>query len=99
MDMRTACEALPTRFDTIARLINRPQLVAVILQIMCPPAEPGSDFQNRAGRQTLANARKNCAGPLRGRAAPRFRPFFAGLAPIVLHRIKNRYMASKIDLN
>src|SRR5439155_24968731 len=52
---------------------------------MRPPPEPGRDFQNRTRRQTLANPRKNCAGPLRGRAAPRLRPFLARLFPIVLH--------------
>ncbi len=95
--MRTACEALPTRFDTFARLINGPQFVAVIFQVMRPSSEPGSDFQNRVRRQTLANPRKNCAGPLRGRTSPRFRPFLACLFPVVLHRIKNRFMASKTD--
>ena len=54
---------------------------------MRPPTEPGRDFQNRACRQTLPNSRKNCAGPLRGRATPRFRPFLARLFPIVLHRM------------
>ena len=97
--MRTACEALPTRFDTFARLINGPQFVAVIFQVMRPSSEPGSDFQNRVRRQTLANPRKNCAGPLRGRTSPRFRPFLACLFPVVLHRIKNRFMASKTDVN
>src|SRR5438093_13248007 len=52
---------------------------------MRPPPEPGRDFQNRTRRQTLANPRKNCAGPLRGRAAPRLRPFLPRLFPIVLH--------------
>src|SRR4029077_4973521 len=52
---------------------------------MRPPPEPGRDFQNRARGQTLANSRKNCAGPLRGRAAPRLRPFLARLFPIILH--------------
>src|SRR4030095_16518756 len=97
-DMRMTRKTLLTRFDTLARLINSPQLVAVILQIMRPPPEPGSDFQNRPRRQTLANSRKNCAGPLRGRAAPGFRPFLACLFPVVLHRIENRFMASKTDL-
>lgn len=83
--MRMTRETLLTGFDTIARLINGPQLLAVILQIMRPPPKPGSDFQNRARRQTLANPGKNCAGPLRGRAAPRLRPFLARLFPIVLH--------------
>ena len=71
VDMRNTCETLPARLDTLVRFINRPQFVAVILQIMCPPPEPWRDFQNRIGRQTLANPRKNCARPLRGRAAPR----------------------------
>src|SRR6476659_5326212 len=66
---------------------------------MRPSSEPGRDFQNRARRQTLANPRKNCADPLRGRTAPRFRPFLARLFPVVLHRIKNRFMGSKTDLN
>src|SRR6476619_572182 len=92
--MRNTRKTLPARFDTIARLINGPQFVAVVFQIMGPPSEPWRDFQNRACRQTLANPRKNCAGPLRGRAAPRLRPFLARLFPIVLHRIVrsiNRY--------
>lgn len=92
-------KALLARFDTLGRLINGPQLIAVILQIMRPPPEPGGDFQNRARRQTLANPRKNCAGPLRGRTAPRFRPFLPGLFPVVLHRMEKRFMASNTDLN
>ena len=85
--MRNTRKTLLTRFDTIARLINGPQFVAVILQIIRPPPEPGRDFQNRARRQTLANPRKNCVSPLRGRAAPWLRPFLARLFPIVLHRM------------
>ena len=80
--MRSTGKTLLARFDTIVRFINGPQLVAVILQIMRPPPEPWRDFQNRFRRQTLANPRKNCAGPLRGRAAPRLRPFLARLFPI-----------------
>ena len=98
-NMRNARKTLLTRFDALVRFINRPQFVAVILQIMRPPPEPGGNFQNRIRRQTLANARKNRAGPLRARAAPRFRPFLARLFPVVLHRIKNRFMVSKTDLN
>src|SRR6476646_6787729 len=86
--MRNTGKTLLTRFDTIARLINGPQLVTVVLQIMRPPPEPGRDFQNRPYRQTVANPRKNCAGPLRGIAAPRLRPFLARLCPIVLHQIR-----------
>jgi len=85
VDMRNTRKPLPTRVDTFARLINSPQLVAVILQVMRPPPKPGTDFQNRVRRQALANPRKNCAGPLRRRAAPRLRPFLARLSPIVLH--------------
>ena len=92
-----ARKTLTARFDTVTRLINRPQPVAVVLQIMRPPPEPGGNFQNRIRRQTLANARKNRAGPLRARAAPRFRPFLARLFPVVLHRIKNKFMVSKTD--
>jgi len=98
-DMRNTRKTLLTCFDTLVRFINRPQFVAVILQKMRPPSEPGRDFQNRARRQTLANPRKNCADPLRGRTAPRFRPFLARLFPVVLHQIKNRFMASKTDVN
>src|SRR5262245_26720724 len=97
--MRLTRKTLLACFDTRARLINGPQLVAVILQIMRPPPEAGGDFQNRARWQTLANPRKNCAGPLRSRAAPRFRPFLARLSPVVCHGFKNRFMASKTDLN
>ena len=74
-------KTLLTRFHTFVRFINGPQLVAVILQIMRPPPEPGRDFQNRVRGQTLANPRKNCAGPLRGRATPGLRPFLARLFP------------------
>src|SRR6266536_2975860 len=52
---------------------------------MRPPPEPGRDFQNRTRRQTLANPRKNCAGPLCSGTAPRLRPFLARLLPIVFH--------------
>ena len=95
--MRLTRKTLLARFDTVARLINSPQFIAVILQIMRPPPEPGSDFQNGASRQTLANPWKNCSGPLRGRAAPRFRPFLARLSPIVFHRMEHKFMASKTD--
>src|ERR1700756_5313362 len=87
-DMRNTRKTLPTRIDTVARLINSPQLVAVILQIMRPSSEPRRDFQNRVRWQTLANPRKNCAVPLRRRPAPRLRPSLARLSPIVLHLIE-----------
>ena len=58
-NIRVAGETLLTCFDALARLINGPQLVAVVFQIMRPPPEPGRDFQNGACRQTLANPRKN----------------------------------------
>src|ERR1700747_2156800 len=87
-NMRNTRKTLPTRIDTFARLINSPQLVAVILQIMGPSSEPRPDFQNRVRWQTLANPRKNCAGPLCPRAAPRLRPFLARLSPIVVHLIE-----------
>src|SRR6476620_11235316 len=83
--MRNTRKTLLTRFDTIVRFINGPKFVAVILQIMRPPPEPRRDLQNGSHRQTVANPGKNCAGPLRGRAAPRLRPFLARLFPIVLH--------------
>src|SRR5437867_3199694 len=54
---------------------------------MRPPPEPGRDFQNRTHRQTVANSRKNCAGPLCSRATPRSRPFLARFFPVVLHGI------------
>src|SRR3954452_3328595 len=83
--MRMTREPLPARFNTLVRFINSPQLIAVVFQIMRPPPETRRDFQNRSRRQTFANPRKNCASPLRGRAAPRLRPFLARLFPIVLH--------------
>ena len=85
VDVRMTGETLLTRLDTVVRFINRPQLVAIILQVMRPPPKPRRNFQNRARRQTLANPRKNCAGPLRGRAAPRLRPLLTRLFPVVLH--------------
>src|SRR5215471_16452997 len=88
VDMRMARETLLTGFDTRARFINRPQLIAVVLQIMRPPSEPRRDFQNRIRRHTVANTRKNCADPLRGRTAPRLRPFLARLFPVVLHLLR-----------
>ena len=84
-DMLNTRKPLPTRVDTFARLINSPQLVAVILQVMRPPPEPWSDFQNRVRRQVLANPWKDCSGPLRSGTAPGSRPFLARLFPIVLH--------------
>ena len=87
-DMRMTRKTLLARFDTLIRFINSQQLVAVILQIMRPSSEPRPDFQNRVRGQALANPRKNCASPLRGRAAPRLRPFLARLSPIVLHLIE-----------
>ncbi len=83
--MRMTRKTLPARFETLVRFINGPQLAAVILQIMRPPPEPGRDFQNRVCRQTLANPRKNCSGPLCSGTSPRLRPFLARLFPIVLH--------------
>src|ERR1044071_4375528 len=54
---------------------------------MRPPSKSGRDFQDRAYRQTVVYPRKNCAPPLRGRAAPRSRPFLARFFPVVLHGI------------
>src|SRR6266478_6102470 len=85
MHVRVSRETPPTRFDAFARFINGPQLVAVILQKMRPSSKAGRNFQDRPSRQTIANARKNCAGPLGGGTAPRGRPFLARLSPIVLH--------------
>ena len=98
VNVRMTCKTFPAGFDTVARLIHGPQLVAVILQIMRPASEPRSDFQNRSRRETLANSRKNCAGPLRGRAAPRFRPFLSRLSPVVIHRMEHKFMALKTDI-
>src|SRR6266496_6175737 len=85
--VRTGRETLETRFDAFCGLINSPKLFAVIFEIMRPPAEAGRDFQNCAGWQEIANARKDCAGPLCGGTAPRFRPFLARLSPIVFHAV------------
>lgn len=74
-----------TCLDAFTRFINGPQLVAKVLQKMRPPSKPGRDFQNRPCWQTIANTWKNCAVPLRLGRAPRFRPFFACLFPIVFH--------------
>src|SRR5438045_8845585 len=83
--VRTGRETLETRFDAFCGLINSPKLFAVIFEIMRPPAEAGRDFQNCAGWQEIASARKDCAGPLGGGTARGGRPFFARLSPIVLH--------------
>ena len=45
--MRNTRKPLPARFDAIVRFINRPQFVAIILQVVRPPPEPWRDFQNR----------------------------------------------------
>src|SRR5437899_11011090 len=82
---RLSGETLATRFDAFIRAINGPQLLTIIFEIVRPSPEPGGNFQNRAGWQEIANARKNCARPLRSRTAPRLRPFLACLFPIVLH--------------
>src|SRR5437016_14376651 len=74
-----------TRLDAFTRFINGPQVVTIILQKMRPPSKSGGDFQNRACWQTITNAWKNCAVPLRFGRAPRFRPFLACLFPIVFH--------------
>jgi hypothetical protein len=52
---------------------------------MRPSSKAWPNFQNRAGGQAIADARENRAGPLRGRAAPRLRPFLARLFPVVFH--------------
>ncbi len=80
--MRDTGKPLPARFNTLVRFINRQQFAAVVLQIMRPPPKPGRDLQNCCGGQTVADPRKNCAGPLRGRATPRLRPFLSRLSPI-----------------
>ena len=80
-------KTLLTRFDALTRLINGPELVAVVLQIMCPSPESRRNFQNRAGWQAITNTRKDGAGPLRGGTAPRRGPFLARLFPIVLHGV------------
>src|SRR6266404_7776653 len=87
MDVRVTRETPPTRFDAFARFINGPQLVAVILQKMRPSSKAGRNFQDRPGRQTIANPWKDRAGPLRGGSAPRLRPFLARLFPIVFHGV------------
>ena len=68
---RLSGETLATRFDAFIRAINGPQLLTIIFEIVRPSPEPGGNFQNRAGWQEIANARKNCAGPLRGGTPPR----------------------------
>src|SRR2546427_12933389 len=83
--MRISGETLATRFDAFSDAINHPQALAIIFQIMRPPSETGRDFQNGFRRQTIANPRKNGARPLRGRTAPRLRPFLPGIFPIVFH--------------
>ena len=84
-DIRNTRKTLLARFDTFTRLINGPELVAVVLQVMRPPPESRRDFQDRAGWQALTNTRKDCARPLRSGTAPRGRPFLTCLSPIVLH--------------
>src|SRR5207244_7316609 len=74
-----------TGLDTFTRAIDNLQVLAVIFEIMRPSPESGRNFQNRAGWQEIANAGKNCAGPLRSGAAPRRGPFLARLFPIVFH--------------
>src|SRR5207249_10090591 len=64
-----------------------PDTQAEIFQLRRPPHESGSNFQNRTGWQEIANAGKNCAGPLRSRTAPRRGPFLARLSPIVFHLV------------
>jgi len=86
-DIRNTRKTLLARFDTFTRLINGPELVAVVLQVMRPPPESRRDFQDRAGWQALTNTRKDCARPLRSGTAPWRRPFLARLFPIVLHGI------------
>src|SRR5213080_3361191 len=83
--VRISRETLATGFNTFTRAIDNPQVLTVIFEIMRPSPESGRDFQNRAGWQEIANARKDCAGPLCSGTAPGRRPFFARLSPIVLH--------------
>lgn len=78
-------ETPPTRFDALVRFIDNPQLVAVILEIMRPSSKAGRNFQDRARWKAIADARENCATPLRSRTTPRLRPFLARLSPVVLH--------------
>src|SRR5438046_9775350 len=85
--VRISRETLATGFDTFTRAIDNPQVLAVIFEIMRPSPESGSNFQNRAGWQEIANAGKNCAGPLRSGTAPRRGPFLARLSPIVFHLV------------
>src|SRR5437867_11356778 len=86
MHVRINRETLATCLDALTRLINGPQLITTIFEIMRPPPKPARDFQNRAGWQEVANPRKDCAVPLRSGTAPRRRPFLPRLPPVLLHR-------------
>ena len=66
---------------------------------MRPSPESGCNFQNRAGWQTIANPRRNCAGPLRSRTAPRCGPFLARLFPVVLHQVVEQQQPSLTIVN
>jgi len=85
--VRISRETLATGFDTFTRAIDNPQVLAVIFEIMRPSPESGRNFQNRAGWQEIANARKDCAGPLCSGTAPRRGSFLARLFPIVFHLV------------
>ena len=83
MDVRIFGKTLATRFDAFGDAINRPEILAMVFEIMRPAPEPRRDLQYRFGRQTIADPRENRAEPLRGRSPPRLRPFFARIFPIV----------------
>src|SRR6059036_2403525 len=85
--VRISRETLATGFNTFTRAIDNPQVLTVIFEIMRPSPESGRDFQNRAGWQEIANARKDCAGPLCSGTSPRRGPFLARLFPIVFHLV------------
>jgi len=86
LDARVVTEAAAARFETVGGFLHQPQIVAMVLKVVRPPAETGGDFENCASREPIANPREDHTGPLRCGIPPWFRPFLPAVCPI-LHEI------------
>jgi hypothetical protein len=84
LDAWLVLERAAAPFETLVVFLHKPQIVAMVLEGMCPPAKTGGDFENCASRKAIANPRENHTGPLRCGIFPWFRPFLSAVCPILL---------------
>src|SRR4051794_31996110 len=62
---RVRSEPAPARLHALRVWVDQVQMATMLAKEMTPAAEPGSDFQNRFGRERHMNARQNAPEPLR----------------------------------